>query len=31
MRTLSNSTGLGFEHFGALAGIGQGQRVKHRV
>jgi hypothetical protein len=27
MRALSTSTGLGFAHFGALAGVGKGQRV----
>jgi hypothetical protein len=27
MHALSTSTGLGFAHFGALAGIGMGQRV----
>ena len=27
MRALSNSTGLGFAHFGALAGVGKGQRA----
>jgi hypothetical protein len=28
MRALSTSTGLGFAHFGALAGVGKGQRVR---
>ena len=28
MRALSTSTGLGFAHFSALAGIGKGQRVR---
>jgi hypothetical protein len=27
MRALSTSTGLGFAHFGALAGVGKGQRA----
>jgi hypothetical protein len=27
LRALSNSTGLGFAHFGALAGVGKGQHV----
>jgi hypothetical protein len=27
MHALSTSTGLGFAHFGALAGVGKGQRV----
>jgi hypothetical protein len=27
MRALSTSTGLGFAHFGALAGVGKGQGV----
>jgi hypothetical protein len=27
MRALSASTGLGFAHFGALAGVGKGQRT----
>ena len=27
MRALSNSTGIGSAHFGALAGVGKGQRV----
>jgi hypothetical protein len=27
MRALFTSTGLGFAHFGALAGVGKGQRV----
>jgi hypothetical protein len=27
MRALSTSPGLGFAHFGALAGIGKGQRA----
>jgi hypothetical protein len=27
MRTPSTSTGLGFAHFGALAGVGKGPRV----
>jgi hypothetical protein len=27
MRALSTSSGLGFAHFGALAGVGKGQRV----
>jgi hypothetical protein len=27
-RALSTSTGLGFAHFSALAGIGKGQRVR---
>ena len=31
MCALSNSTGLGFAHFGALAGVGKEQRAKHRV
>jgi hypothetical protein len=31
MRTLSTSSGLGFAHSGALAGVGKGQRVKLRV
>ena len=30
MRTLSTSSGLGFAHSGALAGVGKGQRVKLR-
>ena len=28
MRALSSSTGLGLAHFGALAGVGKGQRVR---
>jgi len=28
MRALSTSTGLGFAHFGALAGVGKGQRAE---
>jgi hypothetical protein len=28
MQTLTTSTGLGFAHFGALAGVGKGQRVR---
>jgi hypothetical protein len=27
MRALSTSKGLGFAHFGALAGVGKGQRA----
>jgi hypothetical protein len=27
MRALSNSAGFGFAHFGALAGVGKGQRA----
>jgi hypothetical protein len=27
MRALSTSAGLGFAHFGALAGVGKGQRA----
>jgi hypothetical protein len=28
MRALTNSVGLGLAHFGALAGVGKGQRVR---
>jgi hypothetical protein len=28
IRALSTSTGLGFAHFGALAGVGKGQRIR---
>jgi hypothetical protein len=31
MRALSYLTELCFAHFGALAGVGKGQRAKHRV
>jgi hypothetical protein len=31
MRAISTSTGLGFAHFGALAGVGKGQRASTRV